>query len=96
MYVGEYHQNKKHGHGSFFWFSLHENTAVNRMNKQVIEQYEGAWWGGLPDGKGQYEKANGKNLVTQETVIWGSSKMASNMEREPNSTKMEIATRAST
>jgi hypothetical protein len=21
MYVGEYHQNKKHGKGTFFWFS---------------------------------------------------------------------------
>ena len=54
VYVGEYHQNKKHGDGSFFWFSLSENTAVNGRGKNAIEQYEGSWWGGLPDGVGRH------------------------------------------
>ena len=59
MYVGEYHQNKKHGRGTFFWFSQCKGTGTKEEHFKV-EQYEGTWWGGLPDGQGQHERSNGK------------------------------------
>ena len=46
LYVGQFSQNKKHGEGTFYWFSLSD------ANKEKLEQYHGAWWGGLPDGHG--------------------------------------------
>lgn len=58
LYIGQYHQNKKHGRGTFFWFSLCDNAATKDPHRKV-EQYEGTWWGGLPDGEGQHEKTNG-------------------------------------
>ena len=42
----QFSQNKKHGEGTFYWFSLSDS------NKEKLEQYHGAWWGGLPDGHG--------------------------------------------
>jgi hypothetical protein len=53
LYIGQYHQNKKHGRGTFFWFSLCDNSATKDPHHKV-EQYEGTWWGGLPDGEGQH------------------------------------------
>jgi hypothetical protein len=53
LYIGQYHQNKKHGRGTFFWFSLCDNSATKQAHNNV-EQYEGTWWGGLPDGEGQH------------------------------------------
>lgn len=61
MYIGSFHENKKHGKGTFYWFSYCEGNATKDQHKK-IEQYEGTWWGGLPDGEGQHEKSNGTFL----------------------------------
>lgn len=60
LYIGQYSQNKKHGKGSFFWFSLNDTNEKNDNNTELlIEQYHGDWWGGLPDGYGEHQKNNG-------------------------------------
>ena len=48
LYLGEFANNKKHGKGQFFWFNL--NTKGKEIVSQVVEYYDGEWWGGLPDG----------------------------------------------
>lgn len=90
MYVGDYHQNKKHGKGTFYWFTLSEPAGTKEESPKV-EQYEGMWWGGLPDGEGQYEKSNGKFKYIQETFTWGTSRMVSNMDKESSTTPTVIS-----
>lgn len=48
--------NKKHGLGIFYWFSL---TPKHPKGGDHIEYYRGEWWGGLPDGSGLHTKING-------------------------------------
>lgn len=54
-YIGNFDKNKKHGKGNFFWFNLSNPIK----NPNYVEFYDGSWWGGLPDGKGSHQKANG-------------------------------------
>lgn len=56
MYVGEFLNNKKHGPGVFYWFSM---SSRNPKADEFVEYYEGEWWGGLPDGLGTHQKING-------------------------------------
>ena len=58
LYIGYYNQNKKHGKGSFYWFSLC-TPACMKDSAVLIEQYHRDWWGGLPDGEGEHQKING-------------------------------------
>lgn len=44
----------------------------------------------MPDGEGQHEKTNGIVCFIQGISIWGTSRMALNMEKESNTTQMEI------
>jgi hypothetical protein len=57
VYVGQFSRNKKHGSGIFYWFSLCQLPSQN------LEFYHGGWWGGLPDGHGRHDKANGDVYV---------------------------------
>lgn len=56
VYVGEFGNNKKHGVGVFYWFTL--SPTLNKEAK-YYEYYNGKWWGGLPDGPGCHKKSNG-------------------------------------
>jgi len=58
LYIGAFSQNKKHGKGSFYWYSLCA-PACTKDAGMNIEQYHGSWWGGLPDGAGEHQKVNG-------------------------------------
>ena len=61
LYLGDFVNNKKHGKGQFFWFNL--NSKMKETIQQVIEYYDGEWWGGLPDGEGIHQKNNGIQLL---------------------------------
>ena len=52
--------NKKHGHGHFYWFNL---STRHPKGQDHIENYEGNWWGGLPDGSGTHQRANGDQYI---------------------------------
>lgn len=56
VYIGGFVNNKKHGNGQYYWFNL---SPPNKAGAEYVEYYDGHWWGGLPDGKGSYQKANG-------------------------------------
>lgn len=56
LYLGEFQNGKKHGMGQFFWFNL---SSKNPKADELVEYYDGEWWGGLPDGQGVHQKING-------------------------------------
>ena len=58
LFLGEFLNNKKHGKGKFYWFSLGSNSE-KKIHSKNTEFYDGEWWGGLPDGYGIHQKANG-------------------------------------